>query len=68
MKTYVMAEATNATLIITPSLANSKKVRRYSLKGKPYGKGIYTWSNGEIYDGEWANGLKHGSGVWRGKK
>lgn len=34
--------------------------------GKPNGKGIYTWNNGEIYDGEWGNGLKHGSGVWRG--
>jgi len=26
--------------------------------GKPHGKGIYTWANGEVYEGEWACGLK----------
>jgi len=25
-------------------------------------------SNGEIYDGEWLAGMKHGSGLWRGSK
>jgi radial spoke head protein 1 len=21
--------------------------------GKAHGKGVYTWNNGEVYDGEW---------------
>ena len=25
---------------------------------------MYKWSNGEVYDGEWQSGLKHGHGVW----
>jgi 1-phosphatidylinositol-4-phosphate 5-kinase len=29
------------------------------------GKGIYTWYNGDIYDGEWLDGMKHGYGVWK---
>lgn len=24
--------------------------------------------NGEVYDGEWKNGVKHGSGMWKGPK
>jgi len=28
------------------------------LQGKPHGKGVYTWANGEIYDGEWKWVLK----------
>lgn len=24
--------------------------------------------NGEIYDGEWKDGKKHGSGLWKGVK
>jgi len=34
--------------------------------GKAHGKGVYSWSNGEVYDGEWDQGLKHGYGIWRG--
>jgi len=34
--------------------------------GKPHEKGIYTWHNGEVYDGEWCNGFKQVYGVWRG--
>jgi hypothetical protein len=30
------------------------------------GKGLYKWSNGESYDGEWSEGIKHGYGVWKG--
>ena len=26
------------------------------------------YSNGEVYEGEWINGMKHGSGIWRGNK
>jgi len=26
------------------------------IRGKAEGKGIYTWLNGEVYDGEWKNG------------
>lgn len=25
-------------------------------------------TNGEVYDGEWKNGLKHGSGLWKSPK
>lgn len=32
-------------------------------EGLPDGKGIYTWSNGDVYDGEWKNGLRHGEGT-----
>lgn len=35
-------------------------------KSKPWGKGVYKWSNGEVYDGEWYQGLKHGYGIWKG--
>ena len=34
--------------------------------GKADGKGVYTWVNGEVYDGEWMNGIKHGYWVWKG--
>ena len=34
--------------------------------GKAHGKGVYTWKNGEIYDGEWVNGVKQGYGIWKG--
>ena len=36
------------------------------LNGKPHEKGVYTWVNGEVYDGEWSFGVKQGYGVWRG--
>ena len=38
------------------------------MSGKPEGVGVYTYHNGEIYDGQWVNGMKHGSGIWRGSK
>jgi hypothetical protein len=31
--------------------------------GLPHGKGKYTWKNGDWYDGEWAKGLKQGTGT-----
>jgi hypothetical protein len=31
-------------------------------KGKPDGKGKYTWSNGNYYDGDWKDGKKAGKG------
>ncbi len=31
-------------------------------KGMPQGKGVYTWANGNYYDGEWKNGKRDGSG------
>jgi hypothetical protein len=32
-------------------------------KGYPYGKGTYTWRNGNMYEGEFVKGDKHGEGV-----
>jgi hypothetical protein len=29
---------------------------------------VYTWRNGEVYDGEWDQGLKQGYGIWKGIK
>ncbi|WP_371068320.1 hypothetical protein [Salmonella enterica] len=28
----------------------------YFKKGKAHGKGLYTWANGEYYEGEWNMG------------
>ncbi len=36
------------------------------MEGKAHGKGLYQWSNGEIYDGEWVHGAKQGYVVWKG--
>ena len=27
-------------------------------KGKAEGNGVFSWLNGEVYDGAWVNGLK----------
>jgi len=35
------------------------------MQGKANGKGVFTWSHGEVYDGEWVNGVKEGYGIWR---
>jgi len=32
------------------------------------GVGKYVWANGELYEGEWVNGTKHGNGMWIGVK
>ena len=34
-----------------------------SLSGKRHGTGRYTWPNGDVYDGEWADGVQSGAGV-----
>ena len=31
-------------------------------KGLPHGKGIYSWSNGDVYNGEWSKGKMDGKG------
>jgi hypothetical protein len=31
-------------------------------KGKPDGKGVYTWANGTYYQGQWKDGMKEGKG------
>ncbi len=33
-------------------------------KGYPNGQGTYTWSTGEVYDGEWLEGERHGIGTY----
>jgi hypothetical protein len=38
------------------------KYEGHFFKGKPDGKGIYTWADGSYFDGEWKNGLKEGQG------
>ncbi len=32
--------------------------------GLPSGKGIYTWANGDVYDGEWEKGQRDGFGIY----
>lgn len=32
--------------------------------GMPQGEGIYTWSTGETYTGEWMKGMRHGIGKY----
>ncbi len=41
------------------------KVDKYEgqfTKGKPNGRGTYTWADGHYYVGEWKNGIKEGQG------
>lgn len=33
------------------------------MEGFPSGKGIYSWANGTVYEGEFKNGLRKGRGV-----
>jgi hypothetical protein len=33
-------------------------------KGLPQGEGTYTWSNGDVYAGEWVEGKRHGIGLY----
>lgn len=35
--------------------------------GLPDGKGSYTWANGDVYTGEWMEGLRHGIGKFTTK-
>lgn len=32
------------------------------------GRGVYTWSTGQIYNGDYVNGKRHGKGQWRSSK
>jgi len=34
------------------------------VEGLPDGEGIYTWANGDIYDGDWDNGIRDGEGTF----
>jgi hypothetical protein len=36
----------------------------YFVKGKPDGKGTYTWANGARLEGTFKNGKAHGEGVY----
>ena len=33
-------------------------------KGLPHGEGIYEWSTGEMYEGDWRNGMRDGVGTY----
>ena len=35
----------------------------YFKTGYPHGKGVYTWSNGDVYQGEWDHGKRDGEGT-----
>lgn len=48
------------------SYKNGNVYRGAFMNNKPHGKGIYTWANGEIYDGEWIQASKNGFGIWKG--
>lgn len=37
-------------------------------KGQPEGKGIYTWSTGEVHTGEWKFGMREGEGIYKFKQ
>ena len=32
-------------------------------KGLPHGKGTYTWANGDMYEGDWKEGVREGFGI-----
>lgn len=34
------------------------------MEGHKHGKGVYKWSNGDIYDGEFINDKRNGLGVY----
>jgi len=36
-------------------------------KGLPNGGGVYTWANGDVYDGRWVFGVRDGDGVFKFK-
>lgn len=38
------------------------KYEGHFFKGKPDGKGTYTWADGSYYEGNWKNGMKEGEG------
>jgi hypothetical protein len=40
--------------------SNGNKYEGEFKNNKPHGKGVYTWLNGELYEGEWKAGLKEG--------
>ncbi|CAM6002354.1 unnamed protein product [Sphagnum balticum] len=33
-----------------------------------HGGGKYTWTNGQVYEGEWWENTKHGSGMWQNER
>ena len=36
-----------------------------SASAQPNGWGVYQWSDGGVYEGDWVDGLKHGKGTYR---
>jgi len=47
-------------------MKNSRRFEIYTKRnGNARWKGVYAWSNGEIYGAERSEGLKHGYSMWR---
>ena len=42
---------------------NGNNYKGNFIRGKAEGVGIFRWANGEVYEGEWKDGLKHGKGI-----
>ena len=48
--------------------ANTLVLIYITLDDKKHGKGIFTWSNGKRYEGQWSEGKQHGIGVMINKE
>ena len=59
MNTLVLVQPTSVTIQITNLMVDKISIS---------GMGKYNWPNGEVYEGEWSNGTKHGNGMWIGIK
>lgn len=43
-------------------LVETLQVIGHFAQGKRHGQGSYVYVNGDVYDGQWENDLKHGQG------
>ena len=45
----------------------NSKYSGYIKQMKPHGEGIFTWTNGDMYNGHWIEGKKNGFGMFKDK-